>query len=125
MYKWVKARDKSRPVQYEQAGEGKNTDIVCPMYPRIEQMKNYAARTDVTRPYIMCEYSHAMGNSSGNFQEYFDIVATSPYMQGGFIWDWVDQALQPQTIPDANIGPMEAISAVINTPTTRISAPTD
>ncbi|MDR0415246.1 MAG: DUF4981 domain-containing protein [Prevotellaceae bacterium] len=93
IYAWLKQRDPSRPVQFEQAGEAANTDIVCPMYPRIESMKRYAARTDVTRPYIMCEFAHAMGNSSGNFQEYFDIIATAPHMQGGFIWDWVDQGI--------------------------------
>jgi beta-galactosidase len=93
LYDWIKARDNSRPVQYEQARENRNTDIVCPMYPSIDNMKKYAARTDVTRPYIMCEYSHGMGNSTGNFQEYFDIISTSPHMQGGFIWDWVDQGL--------------------------------
>lgn len=90
-YRWIKERDKTRPVQFEQADETWNTDIVCPMYPSIGHMKDYAARKDVTRPYIMCEYSHAMGNSSGNFQEYFDIIRNSPHMQGGFIWDWVDQ----------------------------------
>jgi beta-galactosidase len=94
IYKWLKQRDPSRPVLFEQAGEAANTDIVSPMYPHIENMKKYAARTDVTRPYIMCEYAHAMGNSTGNFQEYFDIIATSPQMQGGFIWDWVDQGLR-------------------------------
>jgi beta-galactosidase len=57
-------------------------------------MKQYAGRRDVTRPFIMCEYAHSMGNSTGNFQEYFDIIATSPHMQGGFIWDWVDQGLK-------------------------------
>ncbi len=93
MYKWIKQRDNTRLVQFEQAGENENTDIVCPMYPGMEHMKKYAARTDVTRPFIMCEYSHAMGNSSGNFQEYFDIMANSKHMQGGFIWDWVDQGL--------------------------------
>jgi beta-galactosidase len=93
MYDWVKQRDNTRPVQYEQAAENRNTDIICPMYPRIESMKKYAARKDVTRPYIMCEYAHAMGNSTGNFQEYFDIIATAPHMQGGFIWDWVDQGI--------------------------------
>lgn len=92
-YEWVKSRDKSRPVQYEQANENANTDIVCPMYPWIGAMKEYAERTDVTRPYIMCEYAHAMGNSSGNFQEYFDIIRSSKHLQGGFIWDWVDQGL--------------------------------
>lgn len=90
-YDWIKQRDNTRPVQFEQADEDRHTDIVCPMYPWIESMKRYAARTDVTRPYIMCEYAHAMGNSSGNFQEYFDIIRSSPHMQGGFIWDWVDQ----------------------------------
>ena len=93
MYEWLKQRDNTRPVQFEQAGENSNTDIVCPMYPSITNMKKYAARTDVTRPYIMCEYAHSMGNSTGNFQEYFDIIASSPHMQGGFIWDWVDQGI--------------------------------
>lgn len=92
-YDWIKSRDTTRPVQFEQAGEGANTDIVCPMYPLVDDMKRYAARTDVTRPYIMCEYAHAMGNSTGNFPEYFEIIRSSPHMQGGFIWDWVDQGL--------------------------------
>ena len=90
-YKWIKERDKTRPVQFEQAGEKENTDIVCPMYPGIQYMKDYAARQDVKRPFIMCEFSHAMGNSSGNFKEYWDIIRSSKHMQGGFIWDWVDQ----------------------------------
>ncbi len=93
-YDWIKQRDKSRPVQFEQAGEERNTDIVCPMYPSIGSMKNYAADASKQRPYIMCEYAHAMGNSSGNFQEYFDIIKSSPHMQGGFIWDWVDQGIR-------------------------------
>lgn len=93
-YKWIKTRDSSRPVQFEQAGEDWNTDIVCPMYPSISNMKQYAADTSKKRPYIMCEYAHAMGNSNGNFQEYFDIIRTSKSMQGGFIWDWVDQGIK-------------------------------
>ncbi|RZJ73822.1 glycoside hydrolase family 2 TIM barrel-domain containing protein [Flavobacterium sp.] len=93
-YKWLKQRDNSRPVQFEQAGENENTDIVCPMYPSISNMKKYAADKTKTRPYIMCEYAHAMGNSNGNFQEYFDIMAADPKMQGGFIWDWVDQGIE-------------------------------
>ncbi|RSK45369.1 glycoside hydrolase family 2 TIM barrel-domain containing protein [Hymenobacter rigui] len=96
-YKWLKQRDPSRPVQFEQAGENENTDIVCPMYPGMESMRRYAAATDKTRPYIMCEYSHAMGNSSGNFQEYWDLIRSKPHMQGGFIWDWVDQGLLTRT----------------------------
>lgn len=92
-YKWMKQRDPSRPVQFEQAGEDWNTDIVCPMYPGINYMKSYAA-SDKKRPFIMCEYSHAMGNSNGNFQEYWDIIMSDKKMQGGFIWDWVDQGLK-------------------------------
>ena len=94
MYTWLKARDASRPVQFEQAGQDWNTDIVCPMYPTMTYMKQYAGDTSKKRPFIMCEYSHAMGNSSGNFQEYFDVIHTSPRMQGGFIWDWVDQGFK-------------------------------
>lgn len=101
-YKWIKERDKSRPVQFEQAGEDWNTDIVCPMYPRVNDMKRYAENKTKTRPYIMCEYSHAMGNSNGNFQEYFDIIRNSPHMQGGFIWDWVDQGFK-QTDKSGNV----------------------
>lgn len=92
-YRRIKQRDRSRPIQFEQAGEDSNTDIVCPMYPSIGNMKEYAGRKNPGRPYIMCEYAHAMGNSTGNFQEYFDIIRRSPQMQGGFIWDWVDQGL--------------------------------
>jgi len=97
-YKWIKQRDGSRPVQFEQAGEDWNTDIVCPMYPSIGNMKKYAADTTKKRPYIMCEYAHAMGNSNGNFQEYFDIIRNSKNMQGGFIWDWVDQGLKTKDV---------------------------
>ncbi|MBN2165085.1 MAG: DUF4981 domain-containing protein [Marinilabiliaceae bacterium] len=90
-YKWIKERDNSRLVQFEQAGQEANTDVVCPMYPGIKYMKEYAQKDNPGRPFIMCEYSHAMGNSNGNFKEYWDIIKSSPHMQGGFIWDWVDQ----------------------------------
>ncbi|ALW85310.1 beta-galactosidase [Hymenobacter sedentarius] len=93
-YTWMKRRDPSRPVQFEQAGEDIDTDIVCPMYPGMGSMQRYAAATDKKRPFIMCEYSHAMGNSNGNFQEYWDLIRSKPHLQGGFIWDWVDQGLQ-------------------------------
>jgi len=96
-YKWLKERDKTRFVQFEQAGESTDTDIVDPMYPSIEYMKEYANNPNKTRPFIMCEYSHAMGNSNGNFQEYFDIMSMSKKMQGGFIWDWVDQGIKAET----------------------------
>jgi beta-galactosidase len=93
-YNWIKQRDKTRPVLFEQALEDWNTDIVSPMYPSIKYMKDYAKDITKKRPFIMCEYAHAMGNSSGNFQEYFDIINSSPHMQGGFIWDWVDQGIK-------------------------------
>lgn len=96
-YDWLKQRDNSRPVMSEQAGEARNTDIVCPMYPWVPDMKKYAADKTKTRPYIMCEYGHAMGNSSGNFEEYWQIIRGSSNMQGGCIWDWVDQGLRTKT----------------------------
>jgi beta-galactosidase len=98
-YDWIKKRDNSRPVVSEQADENRNTDMVTPMYPTIENMKKYAADKTKTRPYIMCEYSHAMGNSNGNFKEYWDIIRGSDNMQGGCIWDWVDQGVRTKT-PD-------------------------
>lgn len=93
-YSWLKNYDATRPIMFEQAGEQSNTDIVSPMYPEIEDMKRYARDTKATRPYIMCEYAHSMGNSTGNFKEYFDIINMAPHMQGGFIWDWADQGIR-------------------------------
>jgi len=95
-YEWVKQRDDSRPVQYEQAGEAKNTDIVCPMYPKIATIIEYAERTN-DRPLIMCEYAHAMGNSVGDLQKYWDAIERFPNLQGGFIWDWQDQGILAKT----------------------------
>ncbi|MDW3194529.1 MAG: glycoside hydrolase family 2 TIM barrel-domain containing protein [Cytophagales bacterium] len=92
-YDWIKARDTSRPVQYEQADEDENTDIVCPMYPTVEAIEEYGKKETI-RPLIMCEYAHAMGNSTGNLQEYWAIIDKYPSLQGGFIWDWVDQGLK-------------------------------
>lgn len=96
-YLWMKKRDHTRPVQFEQAVEDWNTDIVCPMYPAIGRMKAYAADQTKKRPFIMCEYSHSMGNSNGNFQEYWDIIRSDKKMQGGFIWDWIDQGMKTTT----------------------------
>jgi beta-galactosidase len=96
-YRYIKQRDLSRPVMFEQASREWNTDIVAPMYPRVDSMRAYAARKDKNiRPYIMCEYSHSMGNSTGNFDTYWDIIYSSPHMQGGCIWDWVDQGFAQQ-----------------------------
>ena len=91
--RWIKQRDPSRLVHYEQAGEQAHTDIVCPMYPRPNQLERYASKAQ-SKPYIMCEYEHAMGNSSGDLWSYWSLIYSRPHLQGGFIWDWVDQGLR-------------------------------
>ncbi len=91
-YKWIKERDPSRPVMYERALLGPHTDIYDPMYPPIEHLIKYASKPR-KRPLIMCEYSHAMGNSNGNLKDYWDVIYRYSLLQGGFIWDWVDQGL--------------------------------
>lgn len=109
-YDWIKQRDPSRPIHHERAGFAPNTDIYCPMYPHPSQLHKYAegervdggwgpdftleAQPERTRPMILCEYAHAMGNSSGNMWHYWDLIYSKPYLQGGFVWDWVDQALR-------------------------------
>jgi len=92
IYAWLKQKDTSRPVQYEQATTLAHTDIVCPMYPTPTQLAQYA-KTDGEKPYIMCEYSHAMGNSNGGLEAYWDLIQNHDCLQGGFIWDWMDQGL--------------------------------
>ncbi len=93
LYHWLKQVDPGRPVQYEPAGHEDYTDIFCPMYPRPETLEAYGAGNP-EKPAIMIEYAHAMGNSVGNLQDYWDIIDSYPSLQGGFIWDWVDQALE-------------------------------
>ncbi len=95
---WIHQRDASRPVHYEQAARKPHTDIVCPMYPRPRVLGEYAAEAQ-TRPFIMCEYEHAMGNSSGDFWSYWRQIYSQPHLQGGFIWDWVDQGLRQRQQP--------------------------
>jgi len=92
-YRWTKDRDPTRPVQYEQAGwHHWNTDIRCPMYAGIGGIVNYARRNP-DRPLVLCEYMHAMGNSCGGFQDYWNAIDAWPALQGGCVWDWVDQGL--------------------------------
>ena len=98
LYKWTKERDKTRPVQYERAEKSTNTterhtDIVCPMYDRVWEVEAYAKDPASDRPYILCEYAHSMGNATGNLQDYWDVIEKYPILQGGFIWDWVDQGI--------------------------------
>lgn len=92
-YAWFKKTDPTRPVQYEQACGTDFTDIYCPMYLPTDRAVEYAKRSDVTKPLIQCEYQHAMGNSNGNFRDYWEDIMAYPVLQGGFIWDWVDQGL--------------------------------
>ncbi|HRX86286.1 MAG TPA: glycoside hydrolase family 2 TIM barrel-domain containing protein [Phycisphaerae bacterium] len=89
---WIRQRDPFRPVQYEEAHEDPATDIVCPMYARPSHLAKYAGQHR-NRPLILCEYSHAMGNSNGNLWKYWDLIYARKHLQGGFIWDWVDQGL--------------------------------
>lgn len=91
-YDWLKAADNSRPVQYERAEENYNTDIYCRMYRSVDVIKEYVARDDIYRPFILCEYVHAMGNSVGGLKDYWDVFESEPMAQGGCVWDWVDQA---------------------------------
>lgn len=109
-YLWIKNRDKSRPIQYERATAGAwdgkdlkyewNSDIIDPMYSSPNKMEEYIlANPHPDRPYIQCEYAHAMGNSMGNFKDYWDVYRKYPNFQGGFIWDMIDQSVY-KTLPD-------------------------
>ena len=95
-YEWIKTYDKTRPVQYEQAGDWGKTDIFCPMYYGYEGCEAYSKK-DNPRPLIQCEYAHAMGNSMGGFKEYWDLVRKYPKYQGGYIWDFVDQGMRDKS----------------------------
>ena len=91
-YDWLKSVDKTRPVQYERAEQNYNTDIYCRMYRSVDEIKAYVAKKDIYRPFILCEYLHAMGNSCGGLKDYWDVFENEPMAQGGNVWDWVDQS---------------------------------
>lgn len=95
-YDWVKACDKTRPAQYERGGYDSKTDIYCPMYIGYEESESYC-KSNGTKPYIQCEYAHAMGNSEGGFKEYWNLIRKYPKYQGGYIWDFVDQGLRDKS----------------------------
>lgn len=97
-YKRLKEYDPSRFVQFEQAWEDWNTDVVCPMYPTMWRITEYR-KSGKQRPYIMCEYAHAQGNSNGNFKDLWDVIYDSPNLQGGFIWDFMDQGFKIKAGP--------------------------
>lgn len=90
LYNWTKTFDPTRPVQYEGGGYEGKSDIYCPMYARIWALRKHINQRDA-RPLVLCEYAHAMGNSVGNLQDYWDLIYKYDQLQGGFIWDWVDQ----------------------------------
>ncbi len=90
LYDYAKQLDSTRPVQYEGGGYNAKSDIYCPMYARIWALQRHVNQRDA-RPLILCEYAHAMGNSVGNLQDYWDLIYKYDQLQGGFIWDWVDQ----------------------------------
>ena len=95
-YDWMKSIEQSRPVQYERAEQNYNTDIYCRMYRGVDVLRAYARQTEqkVYRPFIMTEYLHTMGNSGGGLKEYMDVFESEPIVQGGCIWDWVDQSFR-------------------------------
>ena len=107
---WIRKHDPSRPLHYEGApfhdgwvdGGLAASDLVCPMYPTIDRIRSYGEQGVGTRPLIMCEYSHAMGNSNGSLADYWQVITTTPGLQGGFLWEWKDHGLR-QTLPDGTV----------------------
>lgn len=107
---WIRRSDPTRPLHYEDAlrvegwvdGGRRVTDVVCPMYPSIEAIREYGAEGRGDRPLIMCEYSHAMGNSNGSLADYWDVIMNTPGLQGGFLWEWKDHTLR-QRLPDGTV----------------------
>ena len=104
-YNWIKSQDKTRPVQYEQARRGEGTDIFCPMYYPVSACEKYAKDPNSPMPLIQCEYNHTMGNSGGNLSDYWNLVRKYPIFQGGFDWDFVDQALHRNIVKPMSILP--------------------
>ena len=104
-YNWIKSQDKTRPVQYEQAHRGAGTDIFCPMYYPVSACEKYAKDSNSPMPLIQCEYNHTMGNSGGNLSDYWNLVRKYPIFQGGFDWDFVDQALHRNIVKPMSILP--------------------
>jgi len=114
-YDWIKAEDKSRPCQWEQAHrEGRNTDIFCPMYYTPWACESYCKDDKFQKPLIQCEYDHTMGNSSGGLKEYWELIRKYPKYQGGYIWDFVDQALHRQPNAQMLTASLDELNRVAN-----------
>ncbi len=107
---WIRKHDPSRPLHYEGApfhdgwvdGGLMASDLVCPMYAPIDAIKRYGESGKGTRPLILCEYSHAMGNSNGSLADYWSVITSTPGLQGGFLWEWKDHGIR-QTLPDGTV----------------------
>ena len=104
MAAWVRQYDPSRPIHNENAiceqgvkpmwnDNPHGTDLICPMYPSVADLIDHAQTSNDPRPLIICEFAHAMGNSGGNLQEYWDAIEQHDGLQGGFIWEWLDHGL--------------------------------
>ena len=106
---WIRSSDPSRPLHYEGAvfhdgwvdGGLSASDLVCPMYAPIDDIREYGRSGKGTRPLVLCEYSHAMGNSNGSLADYWDVITTTPGLQGGFVWEWKDHGIR-QVLPDGS-----------------------
>ena len=110
---WILSQDKSRPIHWERAGTGDNSDLFCPMYYSVWNCEKYCKDPNSPKPLIQCEYNHTMGNSSGNLKEYWDLVRKYPIYQGGYIWDFVDQGLhrKPNFVASRTVADYDAIAA--------------
>jgi beta-galactosidase len=97
MADWIHQHDITRPLFYDAAGNAPYVDIISRMYPKLDVLAKAGQEPGETRPYIMCEYAHSMGNSPGNLKEYWDVIEAHPRLRGGFIWDWVDQGIRQVT----------------------------
>jgi beta-galactosidase len=97
MADWIHHYDFSRPVFYDSGGNAAYLDILSKMYPSLEALARAGQTPGETRPFVMCEYAHAMGNSPGNLKEYWEVIEAHPRLRGGFIWDWVDQGIRQVT----------------------------
>jgi beta-galactosidase len=94
---WIRTNDPTRPIHYHPAEDAPIVDILGPMYPSVEKIVKMAQDQGETRPVVMCEYAHSMGNSTGNLKEYWEAIEEHKRLQGGFIWDWVDQGIRQAT----------------------------
>jgi beta-galactosidase/beta-glucuronidase len=99
---WIHQNDPTRPVHYERGGDAPVLDMISVMYPSMARLTALLEDPLETRPVLMCEYAHAMGNSVGNLQEYWEVIRSHRRAMGGFIWDWVDQGIK-QVAPDGQV----------------------